>query len=278
MRTRSSHFAFTLIELLVVIAIIAVLIALLVPAVQRVREAASLTQCTNNNKQIGLACHSFHDAFKYFPSDSSATAPPYPYPGTCWILSTLAYQEKQNFVQVVANGGGGAQQGNGAGNTNADGANYIVPINNGNIQVPTMLCPSRGMRGYWTDYCYLAEPYVILQYAPLGLPLAILSNANGASNTALISHLGCNPQDYEIGPTTWYNCLQPASGASVADSDYPAGAQYLGANLLTFSSPHAGGNLVLFADGHAQIIDNQWLTVNWPSIWNWRNTTPVSLP
>ncbi len=104
MHSRIQRQAFTLIELLVVIAIIAILIGLLLPAVQKVREAAARSQSQNNLKQLSLGCHSFHDVNLCFPAASFSPVPSNPATAySSWIVPLLPHIEQGNHQQWYAN-------------------------------------------------------------------------------------------------------------------------------------------------------------------------------
>jgi prepilin-type N-terminal cleavage/methylation domain-containing protein/prepilin-type processing-associated H-X9-DG protein len=123
--------AFTLIELLVVIAIIGVLIALLVPAVQKVREAAARIQCTNNLKQLALAAHQYHDARGAFPNGVHPveTIGGRYVNGACWEVELLPYIEQDNLYKKWDKND---FRNNVAGERNATTAQVL----------PVLLCPS----------------------------------------------------------------------------------------------------------------------------------------
>jgi prepilin-type N-terminal cleavage/methylation domain-containing protein/prepilin-type processing-associated H-X9-DG protein len=142
---RCVRLAFTLIELLVVIAIIAILIGLLLPAVQKVREAAARAKCQNNLKQLGIACHNYHDSISQFPPAVQIAGNPvngafdlvsaYRNPGfgPNWAVLILPYIEQNNLYEQFATGINNFMPSNGADQSWLGIRGYKIPL---------MLCPA----------------------------------------------------------------------------------------------------------------------------------------
>lgn len=131
--TRTARSALTLVELLVVIGILSTLLALLLPAVQRVRDAASRMSCSNNLKQLVLAAHNFHDSKYHLPAGMRYQGGKDPYVYMTWITQLLPYTEQDNLWNITLSA---YQQ---------DPYSFHNPPHAGLATViPNFLCPSDG--------------------------------------------------------------------------------------------------------------------------------------
>jgi prepilin-type N-terminal cleavage/methylation domain-containing protein/prepilin-type processing-associated H-X9-DG protein len=258
--------AFTLIELLVVIAIIAVLIGLLLPAVQKVREAAARAKCENNLKQLGLAMHNYHNANNYFPPAFSKA----PAGGSNWGWSVwvLPYVEQDNLFNQL----------NPSTNNLAVEALTTQPLS-------VYVCPSDPaplLHVYYSGYA--RSDYVVSeQVSDGGSMISILSVTDGTSNTLMIGERDMHNQAGAIWPGR-----DTTSGVAsvIGRPTFPIGTPYAGGNTCcasdtgctryAWSSMHTGGANFAFCDGSVHFLHNN-ITSD-PSQQNCNKPVPANFP
>jgi prepilin-type N-terminal cleavage/methylation domain-containing protein len=185
---------FTLIELLVVIAIIGILIGLLLPAVQKIREAAARMQCSNNLKQIGLAAHNYENTNSKFPGAWADDRSPYPNRDDATLWFFLLPFIEQNNLWALGTKANAIVAGNGF---NDESPFFTV----GSVQVKTYICPSDpsgysdtrtsnlypliGGSGNYATSNYAANAMVFDPNSPRSI---IQAMPDGTANTVMIGH------------------------------------------------------------------------------------------
>ena len=245
--------ALTLIELLVVIAIIAILIGLLVPAVQKVREAAARAQCSNNLKQLGLACHMYQDSRKKLPPGWVTSTSAQPSPGWSWATVIMPYIEQSTLFNAIAPDVATP------GGVPAVNAALATPV-------PVYQCPSDGgafINPYFQGGGYAKNNYVCNRWvlgpnsSSLPANLSIQGISDGSSNTIL---LGERDMTINVGAVCFRSSTSSCSfegrpGAGMSPQPASGSHWTTGDNQrLAFSSMHTGGCNFVFADGSVHFI------------------------